>query len=219
MAQTAAKPTKKTTITGLGIIVMGVNLVIGILFYIFVAGSDSNFTADGKPIPGNYLALVHEGGFIVPILLALFLTVMVFFFERLMTISKAKGNGSIESFLQKIKFHLSNQDMTAALKECDRQKGSVANVVNAGLHKYAEMKADKEATTEQKVLNISKEIEEATADNKWKVIRSASYPASESDDRYSSAHFLDCQEVAHHTPMMCLMTMGHPPWYHNCQEE
>ena len=163
MAQTAAKPTKKTTITGLGIIVMGVNLVIGILFYIFVAGSDSNFTADGKPIPGNYLALVHEGGFIVPILLALFLTVMVFFFERLMTISKAKGNGSIESFLQKIKFHLSNQDMTAALKECDRQKGSVANVVNAGLHKYAEMKADKEATTEQKVLNISKEIEEAIA--------------------------------------------------------
>lgn len=162
MAQSAAKTTKKTTITSLGIIVILINLVIGILFYIFVAGDKGNFTEDGHPKPGNYLALIHEGGFI-PVLLALFLTVMVFAVERLLTITKARGNGSIQGFLQKVKYHLTNKDIEAALKECDRQKGSVANVVNAGLHKYAEMKSDTELTTEQKVVNISKEIEEATA--------------------------------------------------------
>ena len=163
MAQSAAKTTKKTTVNSLGILVIAINLVIGILFYVFVAGDKANFTEDGHPKPGNYLALVHEGGFIVPVLLALFLTVCVFAVERVLTITKAKGNGSIQAFLQKVKYHLTNKDIDAALKECDRQKGSVANVVNAGLHKYAEMKADNVLTTEQKVLNISKEVEEATS--------------------------------------------------------
>ncbi len=163
MAQAAAKPQKKTTIDSLGIIVLAVNLVIGILFYHFVCGNPKNFTADGHPLPGNFLGIVHEGGFIVPALFALFLTVWVFAVERFLTINKAKGNGSIQGFLQKVKFHLSNKDIDAALKECDKQKGSVANVVQAGLHKYAEMRTDKDATMEQKVLNISKEIEEATA--------------------------------------------------------
>lgn len=163
MAQTAAKPTKKTNIGGLGIIVIIINLIIGICFYRFVCGNPANFDADGHPKSGNYLALIHEGGLIVPILFALLLTVLVFAVERAMTISKAKGNGSTENFMQKIKYHLANNDLDGALKTCDVQKGSVANVVNAGLHKYAEMKTDAESTMEQKVLNISKEIEEATA--------------------------------------------------------
>lgn len=163
MAQSAAKPAKKTSMDGLGIIVIAVNLVIGILFYKFVCGNPDNFKANGDPKEGNFLGIVFKGGFIVPVLFALFLTVLVFAFERLLTISKAKGNGSIQSFLQKVKYHLANKDIDAALKECDRQKGSVANVVQAGLHKYAEMKSDTDATTEQKVINISKEIEEATA--------------------------------------------------------
>lgn len=165
MSQTAAKKPqqKKSGITGLGLIVIIINLLISIAFYVFVAGDADNFTEDGHPKPGNYLGIIHEGGFIVPALFALFLTVIVFAIERFMTIGKAKGNGSIESFLQKVKYHLTSGDINAAISECDKQKGSVANVVNAGLHKYAEMKNDKEATTEQKVLNISKEIEEATA--------------------------------------------------------
>ncbi len=163
MAQTSSKAIKKGSFTSLSIIVIIVNLIIGILFFKFVAGADNNFKEDGQPKEGNYLGIIYKGGVIVPILIALLLTVWVFFFERLMTLIKAKGNGSVESFLQKVKYHLTNHDIDAALKECDRQKGSVANVVNAGLHKYSEMRNNKEYTTDQKVLNISKEIEEATA--------------------------------------------------------
>jgi len=162
MAQSAAKP-KKKSFDGLAIVVMIVNLIIGWLFFKFVCGNPDNFKENGDPKAGNFLGIIYKGGFIVPILFALFLTVLVFAVERFLTINKAKGNGSIQSFLQKVKYHLSNKDIDAALKECDRQKGSVANVVQAGLHKYAEMKTDPDANMEQKVLNISKEIEEATA--------------------------------------------------------
>ncbi len=53
--------------------------------------------------------------------------------------------------------------MTRRLAECDRQKGSVGNVMKAGLRKYKEMITNTELSTEQKVLNIQKEVEEATA--------------------------------------------------------
>jgi biopolymer transport protein ExbB len=49
------------------------------------------------------------------------------------------------------------------LAECDRQKGSVGNVMKAGLRKYKEMITNGELATDQKVLNIQKEVEEATA--------------------------------------------------------
>jgi biopolymer transport protein ExbB len=49
------------------------------------------------------------------------------------------------------------------LAECNKQKGAVANVVQAGLHKYAEMEKNTELEGEQKILNIQKEVEEATA--------------------------------------------------------
>jgi biopolymer transport protein ExbB len=164
MSQTAKKPQQKSSNIGyLPIIVIIVNILIGFLFWKFVCGNPENFNEDHTPKQGNYLGIVYEGGFVVPILLGIFLTMLVFSIERLTTIQKAKGKGSVQSFLQKVKYHLSNNDIDSALKECDKQQGSVANVVNAGLHKYAEMKMDKDATMEQKVLNISKEIEEATS--------------------------------------------------------
>jgi len=77
-------------------------------------------------------------------------------------ISKAKGTGNLDDFLKKIKSQLDGNNISGALDECNKQKGSVANVVQAGLHKYKEMQTNAELTTEQKVLNISKELEEAT---------------------------------------------------------
>ena len=54
-------------------------------------------------------------------------------------------------------------DITGAIAACDQQKGSVANVVRAGLVKYQEMSRDRYLEKDQKVLAIQKEIEESTA--------------------------------------------------------
>jgi len=106
---------------------------------------------------------MYEGGIIVPILIGALLTVITFVIERLLTVTKATGKGSIAEFIRKVQYHLANKDVDKAMAECDRQKGSVGNVMKAGLRKYKEMISNAELTTEQKVLNIQKEVEEATA--------------------------------------------------------
>jgi len=89
--------------------------------------------------------------------------VLTFVIERLMTIKKAAGSGNITEFIRKVQFHLANKEVDKAIAECDKQKGSVGNVMKSGLKKYKEMITNTELDTEQKVLSIQKEIEEATA--------------------------------------------------------
>ena len=53
--------------------------------------------------------------------------------------------------------------MQTAQTLCDKQRGSVANVVGATLQTYREMEANTELDKDQKVLAIQKSLEEATA--------------------------------------------------------
>lgn len=161
MAQAATA--KKSGGFNFSILVIPISFVVSVLFYKFICGDASRFLANGDPKPGDYLALIYKGGFIVPLLFTLLLTTFAFTIERFLTLNKAAGTGNTEAFLQKIKTALTNNDINGAIDACTKQKGSVANVVQAGLHKYSEMSNNKELTTEQKVLNISKDIEEATA--------------------------------------------------------
>ena len=113
--------------------------------------------------PNNAFNAIYEGGIIVPILIGMFLIVIVFSIERYLTIRKALGNGSISDFVRKVQYHLANRNVDAALSECDKQRGSVGNVMKAGLRRYKEMINEGGLTTEQKVVSIQKEVEEATA--------------------------------------------------------
>ena len=47
-------------------------------------------------------------------------------------LSKATGNGNIAEFIRKVQYHLANKDVDKAIAECDKQKGSVGNVMKAG---------------------------------------------------------------------------------------
>lgn len=106
---------------------------------------------------------IYEGGIIVPLLMGMFFMVIVFSIERFLTISKALGKGSIADFIRRVQYHLANRNVDAALAECDKQRGSVANVMKAGLRRYKEMINNTELDTEQKVIAIQKEVEESTA--------------------------------------------------------
>jgi biopolymer transport protein ExbB len=146
-------------------------VIAGYLIWRFLIGADGNFT---KPDPsGGFwpeqvgpktnLSRMYLGGIIVPILIGAFLTVLTFVTERFLTIGKATGNGNIAEFIRKVQYHLANKNVDAAIAECDKQKGSVGNVMKAGLRKYKEMITSTELDTEQKVLAIQKEVEEATS--------------------------------------------------------
>lgn len=146
-------------------------ILAGYVIWRFVIGADANFTNPDKAGgfwpdhkgPKTNFSKMYEGGIIVPILIGCFLIVFTFVIERLLTVLKASGRGSIAEFIRKVQYNLANKNVDAALAECDRQKGSVGNVMKAGLRKYKEMITEGELSTEQKVLAIQKEVEEATA--------------------------------------------------------
>jgi biopolymer transport protein ExbB len=138
-------------------------LVVGIIIYQFIMGSPNNFDAEGHPKPGNYLAMVYMGGFIVPILLTVNLLVIIFSIERFITIAKAKGKGRVETFVRKIQEMLTAGQLDNAIAECDKQQGSVANVIKAGISKYKKVMGDNSMDKEAKTAAIQKDIEETTS--------------------------------------------------------
>ncbi|WP_434060540.1 MotA/TolQ/ExbB proton channel family protein [Solirubrum puertoriconensis] len=147
-------------------IVIPLALAVAIAIYKFVLGNPGNFQGNNPanhPLPGNYLGIVYKGGFIVPVLMSMLIIVVTFSIERFLTISKAKGTKGVEGFVRSVRQKLNVNDITGAIAVCDQQKGSVANVVKAGLLKYQEMSRERGMDKDQKILAIQKEIEETTA--------------------------------------------------------
>jgi biopolymer transport protein ExbB len=166
---TKATPAKKEN-SGSGLFAslsIVICIFIGFLLWKFVMGSPANFEGgdpeNGHPLPGNYFGMVYKGGFVVPVLIGLLLMVVVFSFERFFVINKAAGKGNVDAFVKKIQSFLRGGNIDAAISECDKQQGSVANVIKSGLNKYKEVETEKGMDTEQKCLAIQKDIEEATA--------------------------------------------------------
>ena len=145
------------------LVVAGCVAIAFIVFYTIFASPDNFEGGDvekGHPI--NFFGTVYKGGVVIPFGMALHLMVWVFFIERLITIFfLAKGRSSADVFVGKIRVLLKQGNLKGAMSACDDQKGSIANVVKAGLSKYIEVDktgGDKEANREA----IHKEIEEAT---------------------------------------------------------
>jgi len=185
----APKPTtvKKESSTASNLfatLVIPICILIGVALFIFVLGKPSNFTVPDDvaknnsalslafynddthsfmPHPGNYGGMAYKGGFIVPILMGMLLMVFVFSIERFIVIGKATGKGSLDAFVKKIQSLLASNNIAAATAECDKQEGSVANVIKSGLKKYSEMEVETNMDTDQKCLAIQKDIEEATS--------------------------------------------------------
>jgi biopolymer transport protein ExbB len=146
-------------------------ILAGYTIWRFLMGDPTGFNEPDKSggfwphhlKPKDAFHAIYEGGIIVPLLIGLLLMVIAFSIERFLTINKALGKGSIADFVRKVQYHLANRNVDAALAECDRQRGSVANVMKAGLRRYKEMINVTDLDTEQKVIAIQKEVEEATA--------------------------------------------------------
>jgi biopolymer transport protein ExbB len=144
-------------------------IIFAILFYMFVLGDPGNFQGGdtaNHPIEegiGKWLGTVWKGGVIVPVLMSFFLMVITFSIERFLTIGKASGNGSIDEFVRKIKSLLASDNVDGAIAECNKQKGSVGNVVQSVLVKYKEMLVEPNMAKDQKILAIQKELEDSTS--------------------------------------------------------
>ena len=145
--------------------VIPILFILGELAFHLFFGDGSHFQGGDntkEPIPGDYIGTVYKGGFIVPILFTCLLCVLVFSIERFITIGRANGTGSIDEFVRKVKSLLDRNEVAAAIAECDKQKGSIGNVVKTALLKYQQLATDTGLNKEQKLVALQKEVEEAT---------------------------------------------------------
>jgi biopolymer transport protein ExbB len=140
--------------------------VVSYLLFTNLMGNPVNFEGgnhDGQPLEGNFLGIIYKGGFIVPVLMTCVLVLIIFIFERLITLSRAKGKGRLNTFVSKLQGLLAADKIEEAMEACDQQKGSLANVMKAGLSRYRDLQKDKDLEKDQKILSIQKSFEEATA--------------------------------------------------------
>ena len=147
-------------------LVIPVALIIAIAVFQLIMGNPANFqgnSSDNAALPGNYFGVVYKGGFIVPILMTLLLTVLTFTVERFIAIRKAAGKAGAADFVHYIKQLLDKNDIATATAACDKQKGSVANVIKSVLTKYSQLEKDASQTKDQKLTALQKEVEEATS--------------------------------------------------------
>jgi biopolymer transport protein ExbB len=141
-------------------------LIVGFLVFYLVLGNPSHFQDNDPtklPKNGDLYGTIYKGGFIVPILMALLIIVITFSIERLLTIMRSSGTGNPDSFLKRVKVLLEQKKIDEAIAQCDKQKGSIGNVVKTGLLKYKQVENNPEMDKDQKLAAIEKDIEESTS--------------------------------------------------------
>jgi biopolymer transport protein ExbB len=147
------------------ILVIVISLVISFAIYEFVFGDPVNFNdpeTKREPKSGEILAMIYTGGPIVAILLSLIIIAITFSFERFFSINKAKGKGDLAMFVKKLNDHILKGAYDDALKECEKQRGSLANILRAGIERFLEVKEDSDLDKEKKMSEVQRAIDEAT---------------------------------------------------------
>lgn len=166
VSNTAKSTSKSTSSKGSNTMMMNLIIVvicIAIAHLIFHLVFSTQFLDAEKHKAKNLMGTMYQGGWVVPILISTMLVMISFVIERAATIFKSRGKIGNAEFIKKVQFHLSSKNIDAAMSECDKQAGSVGNVMKSGLKTYKEMASNTTLDTEQKLASIKKEVEETTS--------------------------------------------------------
>jgi len=147
------------------IVVITVAMVIAFLVYSLYFGNSSGFqdpATKKKPKAGNIVAMIYTGGPIVAILIGLLIISITFVFERTLSINKARGKGDISGYLKRVLDYLMKGAYDDALQECEKQRGSLANIMRAAIERFRTIENDADYPTEKKMLEVQRSIDEAT---------------------------------------------------------
>jgi len=143
-----------------------VAFLVAYLLFTQLMGDPVNFEGGnpkGHPLPGNYMGMLYKGGPIVPVLMTCILVLLIFVVERFITLKKAQGKGSLDAIVSNIQTLTAKDKIEEAIKACDTQKGSLANVTKAGLERYRDLESDKTLEKDQKITSMKQALEEASA--------------------------------------------------------
>lgn len=159
--ETKTQKTKKMSGISSGLIILGC-AIVAFCFFQFVCGNPANFDEKGHPIDGNAFGTLYQGGYVIPIVMTLLLTVISLSIERLIAFKKIRGTGNLVQFVENTKKSLEEGRIEEARTLCDKQKGSVANILRAALIRYEDIDKSEELSNDEKSALVAKEIEDAT---------------------------------------------------------
>ena len=103
---------------------------------------------------------MNKGGPLVAALILLIILETAFILERIWSLKKAQGRGSLPAFLNNVRRSLHNGQVDEAIEHCAKQRGSAANVIRAGLQRYKQLR-EEGATKEKIVAETQAAIQEA----------------------------------------------------------
>jgi biopolymer transport protein ExbB len=103
---------------------------------------------------------MKQGGPLVAALIMLVILQGAFIIERIWSLKKAQGRGSLPEFLNGVRRKLHGGDVAAAIDLCAKQRGSAANVIRAGLERYQQLRQEG-VTKEKLVAETQAAIQEA----------------------------------------------------------
>ena len=112
------------------------------------------------PMLGEIGDQMKKGGYLVAALIMLIILQTAFIIERLLSLKKAQGRGSLPEFLNAVRKKLHAGDVQGAIQACAQQRGSAANVIRAGLERYLQVR-DEGASKEKIVSETQAAIQEA----------------------------------------------------------
>jgi biopolymer transport protein ExbB len=104
---------------------------------------------------------MKEAGPLVAMLIMLLILQLAFVFERMLSLHKAQGRGSLPEFLNNVRKKLHSGDVEGAIQLCGQQRGSAANVMRAGLERYSLMRKEN-APKDKIVAETQAAIQEAS---------------------------------------------------------
>ena len=169
MATTQAKanPKKSSGFQGVknAFFIILVCFVLAVLFFKYILGAPEHFVNGDPTQPvkdGNLMGTVYKGGVVVPVIITLLFSVIALSIERFFALRTAFGKDSLGKFVISVKKAIVAGDMAKAQELCDKQQGSVANVVGASIAAYKEMENTPHLKRAAKVSKIHQAHEEAT---------------------------------------------------------
>ena len=169
MATTQAKanPKKSSGFQGVknAFFIILVCFVLAVLFFKYILGAPEHFVHGDPTQPvkdGNLMGTVYKGGVVVPVIITLLFSVIALSIERFFALRTAFGKSSLGKFVISVKKAIVAGDMAKAQELCDKQQGSVANVVGASIAAYKEMENTPNLKRAAKVSKIQQAHEEAT---------------------------------------------------------
>ncbi|MBN9400048.1 MAG: MotA/TolQ/ExbB proton channel family protein ['Candidatus Kapabacteria' thiocyanatum] len=140
-------------------------LVVAYLVFYLLLGADANFRDPKTGVvdmhnPQNMWGMIYTGGILVGLLIACLLLAITYTFERFLSIKKAEGKSNMHAFGKKIVELVGKGNYDAAIKECDTQRGSMANVLRAAVERYRAVEHDGKMNPDQKLADVQRVIDE-----------------------------------------------------------